>query len=156
MLIRHYLLVILIVAGTCMPFTKVSAQNAALSTPRHIGGVTRAIAVADNIAYLGSGSELVVLDIRQPAQPRQVSSILLPYIIEDIVLNGRYAYLLGRSLEGQRLQVLEISNIYRPTLLSTSSPFGYDGSLRVSDGYAYLSGGKLWIFSLSNASAPQL
>jgi len=57
-----------------------------------VGGATQAIAVQGNHAYVGVGLRLVVLDVSDPAELREVgASQPFPHFVEDVVVRGTLA-----------------------------------------------------------------
>ncbi len=80
------------------------------------GGSAYAVAVQDNYVYLGQGPRMVVLDISQRNQPRQVGqSELLRGIVNGIALRQKLAYVVA-SYEG--LHVFDISQPTKPKLVA--------------------------------------
>lgn len=76
------------------------------------GGSAYAVAVQGNYAYLGQGPRMVVLDISQRSQPRQVGqSELMRGIVNGIALREKFAYVVA-SYEG--LHVFDISQPQKP------------------------------------------
>ena len=80
------------------------------------GGSAYAVAVQENYAYLGQGPRMVVLDISQRSQPRQVGqSDLMRGIVNGIALREKFAYVVA-SYEG--LHVFDISQPITPKLVA--------------------------------------
>ncbi|MCL4872226.1 MAG: hypothetical protein KJ063_24975 [Anaerolineae bacterium] len=89
-----------------------AAEEVRLEVVNQIGGAVTAVAMQDNLAYLGIGSRLAVADVSDPAQPQIISqSEILPGIIRQITLQSGAAYL---ALGEEGLWVFDISD---PTAL---------------------------------------
>jgi len=79
----------------------------------HFGGRARALAVAGRYAYIGAGPRLVVLDGATLPWPRAVgASGLLPGLVTNIEVEGRYAYVAtdDNTAVAPSLQVIDISD----------------------------------------------
>ncbi|MEA3324621.1 MAG: hypothetical protein U9Q37_05715 [Euryarchaeota archaeon] len=67
------LLVVLIAVAVCMVSAGVgAADDVGVTFEGHFGGVTYAVAVSGNYAYIGQEQDLVVLDVSSPASPVEV------------------------------------------------------------------------------------
>jgi len=78
----------------------------------HIGGVTEAVFVQGNYAYIGEGPGLTILDISNPASPTVVGKTPpLPDIVRGVYVSGSYAYV---AVDEAGLQVVDVSNPRRP------------------------------------------
>lgn len=70
----------------------------------HIGGATHAVFALENLAFVGVGPELVILDATDPARPTQVGHVLLPVNrelsigVRDIYVADSKAYVIDGSL----------------------------------------------------------
>ncbi|HEX2946106.1 MAG TPA: hypothetical protein VHT96_09135 [Clostridia bacterium] len=112
-------------------------------------------AVKDGYAYTISGkSGLSVVDIHDPANPRQVAHLDFSVAVTLIRLNGNYAYLLTNN----RLYTVDIKDPKHPILIHTSlyksgAPArGVDidsGKMYVADEWGYK------VYSLANPSNPE-
>lgn len=78
------------------------------------GGETKAVAVADNLAYIGMGPRVITLDISDPALPEPIGqSQPLPGIVNALVAHEEIAYIgVGSSIIS-----LDISNLQVPAIL---------------------------------------
>jgi hypothetical protein len=80
------------------------------------GGSAYAVAVQGDFAFLGQGPRMIVLDISQRSQPRQIGqSELMRGIVNGIALREKYAYVVA-SFEG--LHVFDISQPAKPELVA--------------------------------------
>ena len=55
-------------------------------------GACEAVFVKDDYAYIGNGSVMTILDISDPASPKEVGEIVTPGVVNDIFIRGHYAY----------------------------------------------------------------
>ncbi len=82
-----------------------------------IGGPVTAVAVQNNLAYLGIGSRLAVADVSDPTQPRVIGwSGILPSIAEQIIIREGLAYV---AMGADGLWIFDLSD---PT---TIKPVGH-------------------------------
>jgi hypothetical protein len=120
----------------------------------HIGS-PGSIEVRGDYAYIIVGSELVIKDISDPANPRRVGRIFMPNLIDNMYLSGQYAYL---TVDNQGLKLINISNPTAPIEVGsyTTSLDNYD--VVVVGNYAYLGTeywpGQLVLLDVSNPSVP--
>jgi hypothetical protein len=85
----------------------------------HIGGVTKAVLAHGDYLYAGFGSELAILDISNPISPERMGYVILPGLVEDISVAGRYAYVYASRHEDHsdhtgQLSVIDISDPKAP------------------------------------------
>lgn len=112
----------------------------------------RAIALSDGIAYVGTESQLLLLDVANPRRPALVSQMDLPSAVRDIAVQGNYVYV--QTTQG--LRIVDVSNRTIPTLVGSFLSWGF-GGVEVLGAYAYLADGLgLRILNISNPSAPTL
>lgn len=126
-----------------------------------LGGTSQAVAVAEkgDMAYLGVGPRVVLLDVSEPNTIREIAqSEVLPEVVEDIVVRDGYAYVADGSAG---LYVLDVSGVKVPSIVgrwSSSSDFsvGRGRSVCLSGRYAYFADGNegLHIIDISNPAEP--
>jgi len=107
----------------------------------HIGGPARAVAVQGGYAYVGMGAELAVMDIRDPARPKRAGYVLTPGEVQNIMLQGNYAYVAFRAEDrAAGMQVIDVSNPAVPILMSsnTYTDCAFNSMVAVSGATAYL------------------
>jgi len=129
-----------------------------------IGGITNAVAVQGDYAYIGVGPRLVILDVSDPAHPTVVGRTApLPGIVRSIYATGGYVYVAaGRRGDSGSLRVVDISDPAAPVEVSA-----YDldilgteevDSLRVhvAGNYAYVvnNTARLHVVDVSDPTAP--
>ena len=121
----------------------------------HIGGepdYSRAghVQIQGNYAYLGTGSELTILDISDPTHPTRTGYWVLPDVIQDVVIADRYAYV--AAFQGG-LHIIDISNPARPKQAGTYSKEAT--SLAVANGLVYVADWReLRVIDVSNPVSP--
>ena len=119
-----------------------------------IGGVTFAVAVRDNYAYIGVGPCLVILDISNPSYPEEVGKTLpLPDMAQDIVVAGDYLYVADNN---GGLRIVNIANPIAPVEVGFSTTPGLANGVAVAGDYAYVADdiGGLRIVNITNPTAP--
>jgi hypothetical protein len=121
-----------------------------------IGGVSYALEVQGNMAYLGVGPRLYLLDITDPASPKKISqSPEVGAAILDIVVNGNLVYLSTMI----NLSVVDLTEPAQPKLVTQIIP----AKLKLPLSYWIVQSGtmlygfwsnKLGIYDLSLPSQP--
>ena len=119
-----------------------------------IGGPTQRVAVQGNYAYVGVGLRLVVLDISNPADLREIGVTQpFPHFIEDIAISGALAYV---AAGGAGLRVLDVSDPARPAEIGSLQLRGYAEGVAVSGTMVWLADGPygLRVIDVSNPRNP--
>ncbi|MBA7623253.1 hypothetical protein ES703_30647 [subsurface metagenome] len=113
-----------------------------------------AVDTSRNIALIGNGYTLQVLDISNPTSISKIGEIELDGQVQDIAISGNYAYVLTRSY----LVIIDISDLTSPQGISGFYFIGYDDlqSVAISSGCAYVAAGfsGLIIFDVSDPNNP--
>ncbi|MCK4817412.1 hypothetical protein KA005_16700, partial [bacterium] len=113
-----------------------------------------AVDTSRNIALIGNGYTLQVLDISNPTSLSKIGEIELDGHVQDIAISGNYAYVLTRSY----LVIIDISDLTSPQGISGFYFIGYDDlqSVAISSGCAYVAAGfnGLIIFDVSDPNNP--
>jgi hypothetical protein len=100
------------------------------------GGLTSAVAVSDDIAIVGVGPRLDIIDITTPWQPVLLSqSSVLPGLVADVAVVGNYAYVADATAG---LQIVEISNPLNPFWVGGCDTGGTALGVAIADSYAYV------------------
>jgi hypothetical protein len=109
----------------------------ALQLVGQVGGSAAAVAVRENLAYLGQGPRFVVLNVTNPQSPTFISqSELLPGIVLGIEVDDRYAYVTTRY---GGLFIFDIQQAEKPKLLGSVQPETPGcGSLTLQEKIAYI------------------
>ncbi len=117
-----------------------------------IGGSAQPLALNGNMAYLGLGPRLLILNFSNPANPQQVA-MTLPTggMIHQIAVDGSNAYLADG---GGGLQIFNIANPAQPVRVSAMSTGEAALDLVVHQNLVYLIAGGLRVIDVSNPSQP--
>jgi hypothetical protein len=112
------------------------------------------VTVSDGLAYAGTSHGLWIVDVNDPAAPQEVSYLGLSHSVEDIVVQGGFAYL---ATFGSGLNIVDVSNPLSPQLVGDEG-FGtgqFSYGVDLAGDYAILaSGAWLRVVDFSNPSSP--
>lgn len=120
------------------------------------------IYVNGNYAYMvtennSSGSELYILNIADPKNPSQISSLNISSAVTAVVVQDNYAYLATRG-DSTELRVVNVSNINNPSIVATINLSGNSDALDVGVNNTKLyavQGNTLHAFDISTPTSPQ-
>jgi len=131
------------------------ADDVDITYEGHFGGITDAVVVSGNYAYINQGEDFIVLDISNPEAPSELGRLATDGIIKDINVSGSYAYVADSSTG---LLIIDISNPATTTLTGSYDTAGDAYSVAVSGSYAYIAdySNGLVIIDISNPAAPIL
>lgn len=139
------------------PDTAEAFQPIVLDCPKLVArwgyGPTQAVFVSNLIAYIGSGSVLLVVDLVDPDNPVLLGELTLSGLIRDIMVTGNYAYIAADKAG------LRIVNIADPSHLAETgfhdTP-GFASGIAITGNYACLADDYtgLRIINISNPAAP--
>ncbi len=139
-----FLCAIVIVSASGVPAVKqANASSAAAGEVTRIlpvgriGGSAKAVVLQGEYAYVGFGYEFTVLNIGDPAHPVRVGYVALPGVIEQIAIQGQYAYVAARDAG------LRIVNISMPSHPIESGFFDTSqivSTVAVLGSYGYIGG----------------
>lgn len=139
----------------------VATGEVQLEVVNQVGGAISAVAVVGNLAYVGVGPRLVILEVSNPQNPVVVGqSDVLPAVIQDLVVANGFAYAATGTTD---LWVLDVSNPARPLALSPVPITSTTYQLEIEGTRLYAVSrwfppeeGSRWlsIVSLDNAAAP--
>lgn len=146
--------------------TSVIAEN--VEFLGHLGGETRAIAVADaagTYAYIGEGPRLTIVDVSDPTHPTAVGkSAPFPNIVLDVavsgdaacVVTGRGSYEGGQWVFTGSVRVLDVSTPTNPVQVAVYDPPAPPLSVAMSGTVAYVAAGEagLLVLDLSDPAHP--
>lgn len=153
----HVLLVqILLIAGSALLIPTHPPRGAPEIRLDHLGswaGEVRKIVVRGDVAYVASGLRLIVLDVSDPAHPRQIGVLDLGGRVFDLVVEESTA-LLAMGSEG--LAIVDVADPTRPTLVSRNADAldSPDGVVALDD-VVYLVGSDMHLFDYSNRRVPE-
>ncbi len=102
-----------------IPVQTAASDDVNITKVGHFGGATYAALPFGNYAYIGQGSDFVVLNISNKTAPVEVDRVETGGIIMDIALAGNYAYVADGS---NGLLIVDVSNPAALTL-NRNSPF---------------------------------
>ena len=89
------------------------------------GGPVNTIDIQGNLAYIGSGRRMVILDITDFANMTEVGSIDLLSTVEDLAVRDGYAYVATKhEIFGYGFCSVNVSDPSNPTLASNPDAFG--------------------------------
>jgi hypothetical protein len=136
------------------PSAAASTAPLAWQAVGQIGGPTQAVAVHGSYAYVGVGMRLVVLDVSNPSDLREVGGTPpFPHLVEDIAISGTLAYV---AAGGAGLRVVDVSNPALPIEIGAWDSRGYAQGVAVAGAIAYLADGPygLRVVDVSKPSQP--
>jgi len=108
------------------------------------------MAISGGYGFLGTGSDLVAVDIRDPAAPIVVGRAGTG--AEALEVQGGYAYVVSRGL-----QVFDVSNPAKPRRAGSTNTADYARAVALLSSYAYLAADSgLQVLDISNPSNPML
>jgi choice-of-anchor A domain-containing protein len=111
-------------------------------TPLMNAGIN-AVAVSGRFVYLGSGSQLQTLNVSNPAFPILVSSVTALGSVDNITIEGDYAYLGISDRAGFSMGGVEIEELANPALPKRVGYYTYSGNGLGNK--ALLSGGNIYL-----------
>lgn len=119
-----------------------------------IGGVSHAIYVVGNLAYVGEGYRLSILDISNPVNPVKLGKTQpLPQIIQGVFVLGSFAYVVvGNS----GLRLVDITDPTKPSEISFYDTPGNAFDIFVANGFAYVADGErgLRVINVADPTTP--
>jgi len=117
-------------------------------------GSVKALALADNLLLVGTGTALVSVDISTPSNPGTLDQIVLSDIITDIEIRGDIAYV---AADDQGLFIVDISDPCNLSELGSCPAVGAFLDLDVVDNYVYVAdhAEKLIIIDASDPCSPE-
>ena len=119
------LVLALILIGTRAELEPATAHLQSQNAPHvleridQFGGTIRAVAARDDLAFIGVGPRLMVLDVSDPSQPRAIGqSVVLDGIVSAIALRDQMAWVL---VQRDGLYAFDVSRPSMPALVSKLS-----------------------------------
>lgn len=94
--------------------------------------------IVGTTAYIGNGSYLDILNVSNPGSPIEMGKILLPSVVQDVIINGNYAYVADNEAG---LRIINISNPNNPIETGYYDTGANASSVVVMGNYAYLADG---------------
>src|ERR1700739_3530024 len=132
-------------------------QRALAFNPDGVLTGARRITIAGNFAYILTDNNLVVVDLRNPLQPKVTATIGAPSLDgpRGIAVQFRYAFVVDRY----GMKVLDATDLAHPRLLTTAKIALPDArNIYVARTYAYIAAGAngVGIIDVENPEAPRL
>jgi len=117
-------------------------------------GRARDICVVKDYAYICAGGSLLILDLRDNANIKEIARIDTPGRLEAICIFGNYAYLADSNNPNGGIWIIDISDPKSPqNVAKIPHPAN---SIRISNSYAYFtSQNSLQIWDISNLREPK-
>jgi hypothetical protein len=118
-----------------------------------IGGGVPTVAISGNLAYIGEGSELTVLDVSNPAAPTRIGGLTTRERVQDIELAGSRLYLTD---DHDGLLIVDVADPSHPSLLGSIDTPGEAYDVQVIGDRAYVADGGdgLRIIDVSDPAHP--
>ena len=130
------------------------------------------VLIEGNIAYIGSGNRLIVLDIANKAKPKKLGEISVALNVTSIDVSGNYVYITNGDFYidwalSSGLHVIDKATPGSPKEVGFYNTEYPAQSVVVSGKYAYVGSGYIWDFAagssggfdildISNPTSPQL
>lgn len=92
-------------------FTTASGDSNVTLIGRWANGPCMAAAINGNTAYFGNGGYLEIADITNPANPVELSKVLLPSVVGGIAISGNYVYVANHKAG---LRIIDVNNPAAP------------------------------------------
>ena len=87
------MLILMFIAAVCVASVGVGAADEVdVTFEGHFGGVTSAVAVSGNYAYIGQGQDIVVLDVSSQDSLVELGRVMTSGIVDDVEVSGDYVY----------------------------------------------------------------
>jgi hypothetical protein len=88
-------------------------------TPDEVDSCSNSVAVSGDYVFIANGQDgLRIMDVSNPSIPR-VESLCAEFNAKSLVLSGRYAICIGKSMGEKRLYIADISSPSDPFLVSS-------------------------------------
>lgn len=110
-----------------------------------------------DIAYIGSGQRLVILDVSDPADVTEIGSINLGHLVRAIKVKNGYAFI-GTHAGPNYLCIVNVQDVENPQLIWTSPNYWAGGvkDVELYGDYAYVKfGTQIQILNVADVAAPE-
>ncbi len=132
--------VALVVITVCVLAMPVFAQDCPRLLGRWPYGPASAVAVSGSLAFVGSGTTMLVLDVSTPSSPQLLGDVTLPDLVHGIAAAGGYAYV----ADGESgLRVIDVSNPSAPLEIGFLDTPSWAFGVAVAGSHAYVANGSL-------------
>jgi hypothetical protein len=113
-----------------------------------LGGFTDAVSWQNNVAYVGNGLRLYILNVSDPSSPILMGETeILPNVVMEVIVRGSYAYVANGD---SGLRILDVSDPTTPREIGLFE--GTAQRLAIQDNFAYIDDG--WGFRIIDISDP--
>ena len=111
------------------------------------------VAVSNNIAYVGSGVNLILVDISNPDNFFQISSVWTPSYVHGIYVDENYVFVVSKDYG---LSIIDVTNIFSPRLIASLEVDGGAEGVHVEGNLAYLANYEdgLSVINLTDITSP--
>lgn len=135
---RYVRAVAMIVTAQLLVVPPTSGSDCPARVGRWMGGPTRAVAIAGDLAFHGRGAALVVADISDRTSPQPIGEIELPAGAEAIEVDGGLVFV----ADGQAgLRIIDAADPTAPVEIGSIETGGSGEGIAVRGGYVYFADG---------------
>ena len=133
-----------------------------IGTTGDIGLNPRQMKVLNGFAYVAAEIGLVIIDVRNPTNPKVISTLTGLADVAHIDIEGDYAYLAtftGWGTSAPGLRIVDISDPFNPFLVSFLEGSEYSSDLSIYNNYLYIEGDGpdgISIIDITNKNSPKL
>jgi hypothetical protein len=137
-----------------LPLLSFTPQDVYYDYLNSIGGSDTLFYVADQLAFLGRGHQLVILDVSAPSHPVLLTSVNLPAPPQFLVVRDGYGFL---ALGDVGFGVLDLRQPAQAYLLYRLPLDGFSRHVLLSDQQAFVSSKTaLYVLDISQPASPQI
>lgn len=115
-------------------------------------GVSSNVVVKNNLAFIGNGTSITVLDISDSNNPIKMSEIILPDVVFDLDMNGNYIY---AAMGVKGLAIVDAGNINDLKMVGSFETYNKAEKVKYYNNHVYLVQNGIDIIDVSTAAAPQ-
>ncbi|MBN1347886.1 T9SS type A sorting domain-containing protein [candidate division KSB1 bacterium] len=121
---------------------------------RWANGPCNCVTTVGNIAFFGNGAYLEIVDFGNPANPNELSKVLLPAVVHGVAVSGNYACV---TIESDQLCVIHISQLSQPAILGYCDVGTNPEDVAIQGNYAYVASwhGGLYVIDISQPDQPE-
>jgi hypothetical protein len=114
----------------------VESMNRKLSLEGQLGGSSYAVDVQEDLAFLGVGPRVYVLDVSDPSAPEFLGqSPVMPGVVQSVIASGDHVFV--ADSDGY-LRVLDVSDPAKPAEVASLSEYSYAQGLALDGNTLYI------------------